>query len=54
MKALRVYICEVVYHQEECASLFDLTVLERSITQLSCQLSVAGAEVYSGLWDLSE
>lgn len=44
----------VVYFKEERASLDDLTVLERSITQLSCQLSVEGAEVYSGLWDLSE
>lgn len=44
-----VSVCKVVSRQEGSASRFDLTVLERSITQLSRQLSAEGAEVCSGL-----
>lgn len=49
-----MYVCIVVFRQEGRASLFDLTVLERSITQLSHQLSAEGAKVCSGLGGLSE
>lgn len=43
----------VKWCQEGSASLFDLTVLERSITQLSRQLSAEGAKVCSGLGGLN-
>lgn len=48
MKELWVYVCKALFHQEESASLFDWTVLERSITQLSRQPSAEGDGAYSG------